>query len=135
MINYNAYFGSHNNISVTDNVISKNNQDDIIKIECKYSSFKNLLDTINADEELRAYSQEFNAEWKEFYKKKFDKGEINSIKYHRIINNITQEKLAVLLGIEQSNVSRLEKLKTTDGISLKKAKLIAQALNISVGEL
>lgn len=60
-------------------------------------------------------------------------GEISKIKYYRITKNIDQKTLAKLTGLQQPNISRIEKPKVQP--SIQNYKKIAKALNMDYKDL
>ena len=57
----------------------------------------------------------------------------DNIRKYRLANNLTQEKLAELCDISHDYISEIERGKKTP--SLKRLILIAEKLNVSLGQL
>lgn len=57
----------------------------------------------------------------------------NNIKRYRLASGLTQEKLAELCGISHDYISEIERGKKTP--SLKRLIIIAEKLNVSLGQL
>lgn len=57
----------------------------------------------------------------------------SNIKKFRLANNLTQERLAELCGISHDYISEIERGKKTP--SLKRLIIIAEKLNVSLGQL
>jgi DNA-binding XRE family transcriptional regulator len=105
------------------------------KVEYNCMHFNQLKNIIESNKELKGYSEDFKESKIRYLKEQYNKGSINAFRYHRLKNNITQEGIAQILNIPQSNISRLERLKNLENIPLVKAKEIADAFNISIEEL
>ena len=102
-----------------------------VQIVSKCISFDTIEKIISSDPDLRKAQDVFKSDREKFLSKKLETGEINILKYYRLLSNVTQYRLAVELGVPQSNISKLEKLNNLDNVPFGKIKRITRILNIS----